>query len=95
MRFACPRLLLPQRFLPSLHPQLACLACPWAELGSLHAPPSPHLQVVLERNTRNKKKCITTVSGLDAFGIKLGEASKLFGERGHSRAVDAVTCWND
>jgi density-regulated protein DRP1 len=37
--------------------------------------------VVLERNTRNKKKCITTVSGLDAFGIKLGEASKLFGKK--------------
>lgn len=38
-------------------------------------------QVVLERNTRNKKKCITTVSGLDAFGVKLGEASKLFGKK--------------
>lgn len=42
--------------------------------------PSPP-QVVLERNTRNKKKCITTISGLDAFGVKLGEASKLFGKK--------------
>lgn len=38
-------------------------------------------EVVLERNTRNKKKCITTISGLDAFGVKLGEASKLFGKK--------------
>lgn len=39
------------------------------------------MQVVLERNTRNKKKCITTISGLDMFGVKLGEASKLFGKK--------------
>ncbi|EFN54758.1 hypothetical protein CHLNCDRAFT_134666 [Chlorella variabilis] len=38
-------------------------------------------EVVLERNTRNKKKCITTISGLDMFGVKLGEASKLFGKK--------------
>ena len=38
-------------------------------------------EVVLERNTRNKKKCITTITGLDAFGVKLGEASKLFGKK--------------
>ncbi|PSC72312.1 translation machinery-associated 22 [Micractinium conductrix] len=38
-------------------------------------------EVVLERNTRNKKKCITTISGLDAFGVKLNEASKLFGKK--------------
>lgn len=37
--------------------------------------------VVLERNTRNRKKCITTVSGLDAFGVKLGEAAKIFGKK--------------
>ncbi|KAL4853089.1 Translation machinery-associated protein 22 [Chlorella vulgaris] len=38
-------------------------------------------EVVLERNTRNKKKCITTIAGLDAFGVKLAEASKLFGKK--------------
>jgi density-regulated protein len=38
-------------------------------------------EVVLERNTRNKKKCVTTVIGLDLFGVKLNEASKLFGKK--------------
>lgn len=37
--------------------------------------------VVLEKNTRNKKKCITTISGLDNFGVKLGEAAKIFGKK--------------
>jgi density-regulated protein DRP1 len=37
--------------------------------------------VVLETNTRNKKKCVTTVHGLEAFGIKLSEASKAFGKK--------------
>lgn len=37
--------------------------------------------MVLERNTRNKKKCVTTISGLDVFGVKLAEASKLFGKK--------------
>jgi len=37
--------------------------------------------VVLERNTRNKKKCITTIMGLDLFGVKLPEAAKLFGKK--------------
>ena len=39
------------------------------------------MQVVLERNTRNKKKCITTISGLESFGVKLQEAAKLFGKK--------------
>lgn len=38
-------------------------------------------EVVLERNTRNKKKCVTTISGLDSFGVKHSEASKLFGKK--------------
>lgn len=38
-------------------------------------------EVVLERNTRNKKKCITTIIGLEGFGIKLPEAAKLFGKK--------------
>ena len=37
--------------------------------------------VVLERNTRNKRKCITTISGLDLFGVKLNEAAKMFGKK--------------
>lgn len=38
-------------------------------------------QVVLESHTRNKKKCVTTVMGLEGFGVKLAEASKLFGKK--------------
>lgn len=38
-------------------------------------------RVVLETNTRNKKKCITTVSGLEHFGVKLAEAAKAFGKK--------------
>lgn len=37
--------------------------------------------IVLERNTRNKRKCITTISGLDMFGVKLNEAAKIFGKK--------------
>lgn len=38
-------------------------------------------EVVVERNTRNKRKCITTVTGLELFGVKLPEAAKLFGKK--------------
>ena len=38
-------------------------------------------EIVLERSVRNKRKCITTVSGLDTFGIKLPEAAKLLGKK--------------
>lgn len=38
-------------------------------------------QIVLETSTRSKKKSVTTVSGLDSFGVKLSEASKLFGKK--------------
>lgn len=38
-------------------------------------------QVVIETNTRNKKKMITTVSGLELFNLKLADASKLFGKK--------------
>lgn len=38
-------------------------------------------RVVLETNTRNKKKCITTVTGLEHFGVKLSEAAKAFGKK--------------
>ena len=38
-------------------------------------------EVIIDRNTRNKKKCVTTVFGLDSFGIKLPEAAKLFAKK--------------
>ena len=44
-------------------------------------------EVILERNTRNKKKCVTTIAGLDTFGIKLSDASKLFGKKFASGAA--------
>jgi density-regulated protein DRP1 len=37
--------------------------------------------VVIERATRNKRKCVTTVIGLDQFGVKLADASKKFGKK--------------
>ncbi|EFJ35219.1 hypothetical protein SELMODRAFT_141796 [Selaginella moellendorffii] len=37
--------------------------------------------VVVERVTRNKRKCVTTIKGLDMFGVKLGEASKKLGKK--------------
>ncbi|KAI9112550.1 hypothetical protein K1719_016473 [Acacia pycnantha] len=33
-------------------------------------------EVVIEKIIRNKRKCITTVKGLDLFGVKLSDASK-------------------
>jgi density-regulated protein DRP1 len=47
--------------------------------GKVKKKQKPH--VVLETHTRNKKKCVTTITGLDGFGIKLSEASKLFGKK--------------
>ncbi len=38
-------------------------------------------EVVIARAIRNKKKCVTTVSGLDTFGVKLSEAAKVFGKK--------------
>ncbi|GAB4834981.1 hypothetical protein Ancab_033248 [Ancistrocladus abbreviatus] len=38
-------------------------------------------EVVIEKVVRNKRKCITTVKGLDLFGIKLGEAAKKLGKK--------------
>ena len=73
----------PRRTLPWSSPSLSSDPC------AFHIPPPPHTrtcththtQVVLERNTRQKKKCVTTVSGLEMFGVKLSEASKLFGKK--------------
>jgi density-regulated protein DRP1 len=44
-------------------------------------------EIVLERAVRNKKKAITTITGLDLFGVKLPEASKLFGKKFASGAA--------
>lgn len=38
-------------------------------------------EVILEVSTRSKKKSVTTIQGLDLFGVKLAEASKLFGKK--------------
>jgi len=38
-------------------------------------------QVVIDLNNRNKKKHITTVKGLEAFGVDTAAAAKLFGKR--------------
>jgi len=37
--------------------------------------------IIIAKTQRNKRKYITTVSGLEAFGIKLSEASKLFSKK--------------
>ncbi|CAH9104929.1 unnamed protein product [Cuscuta epithymum] len=38
-------------------------------------------EVVIEKMTRNKRKCITTIKGLELFGIKLSDASKKLGKK--------------
>lgn len=38
-------------------------------------------EVLITRAVRNKKKCVTTVAGLEQFGVKLGEAAKVFGKK--------------
>uniref|UniRef100_A0A2P2IJP4 Translation machinery-associated protein 22 n=1 Tax=Rhizophora mucronata TaxID=61149 RepID=A0A2P2IJP4_RHIMU len=38
-------------------------------------------EVVIEKVTRNKRKSITTVKGLELFGVKLSDASKKLGKK--------------
>lgn len=38
-------------------------------------------EVVIEKVTRNKRKSITTIKGLELFGIKLSDASKKLGKK--------------
>ncbi|CAK0785357.1 hypothetical protein CVIRNUC_008564 [Coccomyxa viridis] len=38
-------------------------------------------EIILETNTRSRKKCVTTILGLETFGVKLPEAAKLFGKK--------------
>ncbi|KAK9073704.1 hypothetical protein SSX86_006298 [Deinandra increscens subsp. villosa] len=39
------------------------------------------LEVIIEKVTRNKRKSITTIKGLELFGIKLSDASKKLGKK--------------
>nr|GEV23181.1 translation machinery-associated protein 22-like [Tanacetum cinerariifolium] len=38
-------------------------------------------EVLIEKVTRNKRKSITTLKGLDLFGVKLSDASKKLGKK--------------
>lgn len=38
-------------------------------------------QILIETAVRNKKKCITTLTGLEGFGVKLSDAAKVFGKK--------------
>eukprot|EP00262_Sarcandra_glabra_P017582 TRINITY_DN605_c0_g3_i1.p1 TRINITY_DN605_c0_g3~~TRINITY_DN605_c0_g3_i1.p1 ORF type:complete len:196 (-),score=43.10 TRINITY_DN605_c0_g3_i1:258-845(-) len=38
-------------------------------------------EVVIEKIVRNKRKCVTTVKGLELFGVKLSDASKKLGKK--------------
>jgi len=41
----------------------------------------PGAQILMETSKRQGKKMTTSVSGLEHFGIKLAEASKVFGKK--------------
>ena len=43
--------------------------------------PQEKQEVVIEKVIRNKRKCITTVKGLELFGVKLSDASKKLGKK--------------
>uniref|UniRef100_A0A5B6YSY7 Putative translation machinery-associated protein 22 n=1 Tax=Davidia involucrata TaxID=16924 RepID=A0A5B6YSY7_DAVIN len=51
----------------------------------LQSPPEPPLlekqEVVIGKVVRNKRKCITTVKGLERFGVRLSDASKKHGKK--------------
>ncbi|XP_077211798.1 translation initiation factor SUI1 family protein isoform X2 [Tasmannia lanceolata] len=38
-------------------------------------------EVIIEKVTRNKRKCVTIVKGLELFGVKLSDASKKLGKK--------------
>ncbi|KAG1200303.1 hypothetical protein G6F35_012399 [Rhizopus arrhizus] len=38
-------------------------------------------RVIIKRNERNKRKCVTTIYGLDIFGVDLKKAAKMFANR--------------
>jgi density-regulated protein len=41
----------------------------------------PPKEIVISLATRQRKKAITSVEGLDLFGVKLGDAAKVFGKK--------------
>jgi len=47
--------------------------------GKIKKKEAPSVTIV--RTQRNKRKFVTTVTGLDTFGIKLADASKLFAKK--------------
>uniref|UniRef100_A0A7N0UWR0 Translation machinery-associated protein 22 n=1 Tax=Kalanchoe fedtschenkoi TaxID=63787 RepID=A0A7N0UWR0_KALFE len=38
-------------------------------------------EVIIEKSIRNRRKCITSVKGLELFGVKLSDASKKLGKK--------------
>ncbi|OIV97399.1 hypothetical protein TanjilG_17583 [Lupinus angustifolius] len=59
----------------------ACLAILlWSQIKNTHHS-IERQEVVIEKVIRNKRKCITTVKGLELFGIKLSDASKKLGKK--------------
>uniref|UniRef100_M1DRV8 Translation machinery-associated protein 22 n=1 Tax=Solanum tuberosum TaxID=4113 RepID=M1DRV8_SOLTU len=38
-------------------------------------------EIIIEKVTRNKRKSITTIKGLELFGVKLSDASKKLGKK--------------
>lgn len=42
---------------------------------------APHLKVIIKRIERNKRKHVTSVSGLEAFGVDLKKAAKQFSSK--------------
>eukprot|EP00850_Spirogloea_muscicola_P004028 SM000017S02768 [mRNA] locus=s17:152483:154743:+ [translate_table: standard] len=38
-------------------------------------------EVLVEKFTRNKRKAVTTIKGMELFGVKLADAAKKFGKR--------------
>ncbi|WVZ20300.1 hypothetical protein V8G54_007622 [Vigna mungo] len=50
-------------------------------------------EVVIEKVVRNKRKCITTVKGLELFGVKLSDASKKLGKKFATGASVVKLCY--
>lgn len=50
-------------------------------------------EVVIEKVIRNKRKCITTVKGLELFGVKLSDASKKLGKKFATGASVVKVYW--
>jgi translation initiation factor 1 (eIF-1/SUI1) len=57
----------------------ACELMAWQPCAQVKKKEKP--EVLIERSVRNKRKCITTVKGLELFGVKLADAAKVFGKK--------------